>query len=204
MLTTALTALMSQLAAMAWPVSPTGQGTPSIWPPMTVPNDASMPVDPAWLGFAFEMASLTEYAQDANGNRNEFTMNLMDEITSRTGGYPIIRIGGTSGDFGLLLLNQTSPALPVATLFNTQAVGKTTIGPSYWQLTKMFPAGSKYVIQLPLANTNVSEAILWATTSVEAIGWDNIHALEIGNEPDLYPNQFANNSMFQQKLNNET
>lgn len=65
-------------------------------------------------------------------------------------------------------------------------VGGTTIGPSYWDLCKNFP-NAKYIIQTPLAITDVDETVLWATTVVDAIGIDAIYAFEPGNEPDLYP-----------------
>ncbi|CAN8105796.1 unnamed protein product [Discula destructiva] len=159
---------------------------PSLSVPSSVPLNASGIVDPDFAGFAFEQASLWNYALDADGNTNAFSLNLIAAITDRTGGKPLIRLGGTSADYAYYVENQTEPALPRAEVYNYQDVGGTTVGPSYWDLCKNFP-GAKYIIQTPMAITDVDETILWAQTVVDAIGLDAIYAFEPGNEPDLYP-----------------
>lgn len=63
--------------------------------PSSAPANASGFVDPDFAGFAFEQASLWNYALDLDGNPNVFSQNLIAEITKRTGGKPLIRIGGT-------------------------------------------------------------------------------------------------------------
>lgn len=68
---------------------------PYVSVPSNVPANASGVVDPDFAGFAFEQASLWNYALDLDGNPNVFSQNLIAEITSRTGGKPLIRIGGT-------------------------------------------------------------------------------------------------------------
>lgn len=68
---------------------------PYVSVPSSVPANASGIVDPDFAGFAFEQASLWNYAQDLDGNPNVFSQNLIAEITSRTGGKALIRIGGT-------------------------------------------------------------------------------------------------------------
>lgn len=68
---------------------------PYVSVPSSVPANASGIVDPDFAGFAFEQASLWNYALDLDGNPNVFSQNLIAEITSRTGGKPLIRIGGT-------------------------------------------------------------------------------------------------------------
>ena len=76
--------------------------------------------------------------------------------------------------------------MPRAEVNNYQDIGGTTIGPSFWDLCKSFP-DALYIIQTPLAITDINETVLWATTEVEHIGLDMIHSFEPGNEPDLYP-----------------
>ncbi|KUI60591.1 Beta-glucuronidase [Cytospora mali] len=159
---------------------------PFVSVPSTVPANASGVVDPDFAGFAFEQASLWNYALDLDGNPNVFSQNLIAEITNRTGGKPLIRIGGTSADYAYFIENQTAPALPRAEVYNYQDIGGTTIGPSFWDLCKSFP-DALYIIQTPLAITDVSETVLWATSVVKSIGIDAIHSFEPGNEPDLYP-----------------
>ncbi|KAI8629631.1 glycoside hydrolase family 79 protein [Xylariaceae sp. FL1651] len=162
----------------------------SVQVPATVPADASPEIDPDFPALAFEQASFVRYAQDDGGNINAFSTNLMDAIYSRTGGKPNIRLGGTSSDYGKYLPGQTEPALPVAEQNNYQNIGHTTIGPSYWQLTKNFPS-AVYMIQVPLATTNISEPIAWVQSAVAVMGIDKIFSIQPGNEADLYTNTFT-------------
>lgn len=160
---------------------------PYISVPSSVPSsNVSGAVDPNFAGFAFEQASLWNYAQDADGNPNVFSQNLMAAITNRTGGIPLIRLGGTSADYAYYNASQTAPALPRAEIDNYQDIGGTTIGPAYWALCQNFP-DARYIIQTPMAIADLNETVLWATTAVAALGLDAIYALEPGNEPDLYP-----------------
>lgn len=69
--------------------------TPYVSVPSNAPGDASSIIDPDFAGFAFEQASLWNYALDLDGNPNVFSQNLIAEITRRTGGKPLIRLGGT-------------------------------------------------------------------------------------------------------------
>ncbi|KAI0150074.1 glycoside hydrolase family 79 protein [Hypoxylon sp. NC0597] len=170
----------------------------------------SAQIDPSFCGFAFEEASFVRYAQDDNGKANAFSANLINAVTSRTGGNPIIRLGGTSPDYGKYLPGQKEPALPVAEQNNYQDVGHTTIGPSYWDLTHNFP-GAKYMVQVPLATTNISETIAWAQSAVKGIGLENIHSIQPGNEADLYADDYRGEGgiplqppQYQGRLSNET
>lgn len=98
----------------------------------------------------------------------------------------VVDPGVYSADYAYYLENQTTPAEPRAEVYNYQDVGGTTIGPSYWDLCLNFP-DALYIIQTPLAITDIDETVLWATSVVEHIGIDLIHSFEPGNEPDLYP-----------------
>ncbi|KAI1823269.1 glycoside hydrolase family 79 protein [Xylaria intraflava] len=155
-----------------------------------IPTQASPEIDPDFPALAFEQSSFVRYAQDDDSNVNAFSANLMDAIYSRTGGKPIIRLGGTSPDYGKYLPGQTELALPVSEQNNYQDIGGTTIGPSYWNLTKNFP-NAKYMIQVPLATTNVSEAVAWAQSAVKTVGIDNIFSIQPGNEANLYSDTYT-------------
>ncbi|KAI1324800.1 glycoside hydrolase family 79 protein [Xylariaceae sp. FL0255] len=154
------------------------------------PAAASTVISSDFLALAFEEASFVRYAQDDNGSVNQFSTNLMHSIYSRTGGKPIIRLGGTSSDYGKYLPGQAEAALPIAEQNNYQNIGDTTIGPSYWQLAQNFP-NALYMVQVPLATTNISETIAWAQAAVKAIGLDQIFSIQPGNEADLYSNTFT-------------
>ncbi|POS69078.1 beta-glucuronidase [Diaporthe helianthi] len=176
--------------------------SPFVSVPSEVPADASGIVDPDFAGFAFEQASLWNYALDLDGNPNVFSQNLIAEITKRTGGKPLIRLGGTSADYAYYFENQTSPAEPRAEVYNYQDVGGTRIGPSYWDLCLNFP-DALYIIQTPLAITDINETVRWATSAVDHIGIDRIHSFEPGNEPDLYPFPTLRPPTYQGQQDNE-
>ena len=171
--------------------------------PSTPPEHAGPPADPDFIGFAFEQASFVPYVQNRDGSVNQFSLNLIDAITSRTGGKPIIRLGGTSADYATFESNQTEPALPVAEVDNYQKFPGTTIGPSFWELTHNVP-DAVYVVQLPLARRDIEETLLWARTAADGIGIDRIQAFEPSNEPDLYPVPNLGPPTFQGRLSNET
>ena len=87
----------------------------SIFVPSSTPEHASPPVDSDFIGFAFEEASFPRYILTQDGkHKNNFSLNLIDAIVSRTGGTPIIRLGGTSADFAKYIPTQKEPALPWA------------------------------------------------------------------------------------------
>ena len=170
--------------------------------PSSTPGNACPPVSPEYIGFAFEEASFAQYAQNQNST-NQFSVNLINAIMSRTGGHPIIRLGGTSADYAHYIPSQQAPALPVAQQCNYQDIGGTTIGPNYWKLLQNVPDAT-YVIELPLAETNISETVLWAKTAVEIAGLDRIEAFEPGNEADLYPVAGLGPPEYQGALTNQT
>ncbi|RMY54046.1 hypothetical protein D0863_13748 [Hortaea werneckii] len=178
-------------------------GAPKVVVPSSTPSNACPPVDPDFIGFAFEEASLTPYLQTRDGNPNQFSLNLMRSILSRTGGKPIIRPGGTSADYGRYIPSQVEPALPIAEVYTYQDIGGTSIGPAYWDLADILPE-AVWIIQLPMAHTNVSESVLWAKTAAERIGLDRIQAFEPGNEPDLYPVGDLGPPDYQGRMTNET
>ncbi|KAI2630180.1 glycoside hydrolase family 79 protein [Hypomontagnella submonticulosa] len=182
----------------------------SVKVPAVTAVDASSQIDRSFCGLAFEQSSFVRYAQDDAGKPNAFSANLIKAITSRTGGAPIIRLGGTSPDYGKYLPGQKEPALPVAEQDNYQNIGFTTIGPSYWDLTHNFPE-AKYMVQVPLATTNVSETVAWAQSAVKGIGLGSIHSIQPGNEANLYADDFRgeggvelNPPEYQGHLSNET
>lgn len=88
--------------------------------PHTTPSHASPPIDRSFIGFAFEEASFPPYVQTRDGSINQFSLNLIDAIVSRTGGRPIVRLGGTSADFARYVPTQSETALPVAEVYNYQ------------------------------------------------------------------------------------
>lgn len=109
----------------------------------------------------------------------------------------------SSADYAYYLKNQTTPAEPRAEVYNYQDIGGTRIGPAYWDLCLNFP-DALYIIQTPLAITDINETIRWATSAVDHIGIDKIHSFEPGNEPDLYPFPSLRPPTYQGRQDNES
>ncbi|ROW17411.1 hypothetical protein VPNG_00840 [Cytospora leucostoma] len=169
-----------------------GNSTSSLSIVIPISNDGDV-VDVDFPGFGFEEASFVDYILGSDGNTNEFSLNLIESITNRTGGRPIIRLGGTSADYAKYISNQTTPALPLAVDYDDDYVGGTTIGPAYWALASLFPT-AQYMVQVPLATTDVNETITWVQTALDIIGEDQIYSFELGNEPDWYSETYTGNA----------
>jgi hypothetical protein len=162
------------------------QADKTITIPKTVPASAGHVVDPSFIAYAFEVSSFYNHSFDANGNPNKFVANLIQGILDRTGGTPILRVGGTSGDLGSYDPNLKIPASRPATeggpAFDPPYQ---RLGPSWFKAFKNFP-GAKFVFMVPLRQDNVANTIEYARNGLAVIG-DRLDALEIGNEPDFYP-----------------
>ncbi|KAM3500565.1 hypothetical protein MY10362_006288 [Beauveria mimosiformis] len=163
--------------------------------PLQIPRiqvDPSRYVDPDFPGLAFEQASFVNYALNNDGTPNVFSQNLMNGIFARTGGKPLIRLGGTAADYARFVADQAAPALPRAEVDDDSAqqehLGALTIGPAYWDLLAGSFPSAQYIVQLPMADPDVAQgAVRWATAAAGKIGLGRIHSFEPGNEPDLYP-----------------
>ncbi|KAI1328710.1 hypothetical protein F5Y16DRAFT_409628 [Xylariaceae sp. FL0255] len=155
----------------------------------TVPSDASNAVDRSFTGFAFEQSSFYNYSFDEQGNPNEFSQNLVDAVLSRTGGAPLLRVGGTSGDHGRYDASQENATNYPATEYGPQTKisgNRLVIGPSYFEAFKNWP-NARFELMIPFYNTTFSHSIEWAKAGINHIGIDNLYAVELGNEPTFYP-----------------
>ncbi|XXG98298.1 hypothetical protein Hte_004621 [Hypoxylon texense] len=161
-------------------------GTRTVSVSVNAPSDVSQKVDPSFPGFAFEQATFYNYSFDSQGNSNVFSQNLVNAILNRTGGTPLLRVGGTSGDAGNFSSTQQTPTNFPADEFGPQFHGNLTIGPSYFKAFKNWP-GAKFEFMVPFKNTSHSHTLNWAEAGTKQIGIDNLCTLEIGNEPTFYP-----------------
>ncbi|KAI0437923.1 hypothetical protein F4803DRAFT_555535 [Xylaria telfairii] len=155
----------------------------------TVPSEASKTVDRSFTGFAFEQSSFYNYSFDAQGKPNEFSQNLVNAVLSRTGGTPLLRVGGTSGDHGRYDASQKNATNYPATKYGPQTKitgNRLVIGPSFFKAFKNWP-GAKFEFMVPFQNTTFSHSVEWARAGMDQIGIDNLYTLELGNEPTFYP-----------------
>lgn len=177
---------------------------------LSVPSASTRDIDPNFIALGFEQASFVRFVLDNDNNTNVFSSNLIEGITNRTGGQAIIRLGGTSADYATYLPGQTEPCLPVAEANIEDSIGGTTVGPSFWELTKRFPDAA-YMIQVPLATTNASETVAWVQSACDIMDADQIFVFEIGNEPEWYSETYTGTGdvvlgppSWQGKFTNET
>lgn len=158
--------------------------------PLQIPRlqpDPSRYIDPDFPALAFEQASFINYALNNDGSPNVFSRNLVDAIYARTGGKPIIRLGGATADYARYVATQAAPVLPRAKAGTAQPLGGTTIGPAYWDVVASSFPTAQYVIQVPLADPDMSHAVGWAKAATARVGLARIHSFEPGHEPDRYP-----------------
>ncbi|KAJ6483285.1 hypothetical protein C8R45DRAFT_1149161 [Mycena sanguinolenta] len=165
----------SDAAEAATLVSPTVQFNP----PKTAGNMQN--VSQCFFGFAIEMLILPAYGGS----------NLMAAISNRTGAPIHIRVGGTSMDH--IIFNASSAkAITVTDPRGTdscQLSTNRTIGSPWLTAFKNFNPGTRFTLEVPLARNHPSNRISFVNACIDAIpeGTQQLDAIEIGNEPDLYP-----------------
>ncbi|CAK7219692.1 hypothetical protein SBRCBS47491_003933 [Sporothrix bragantina] len=153
--------------------------------PATVPQGAYT-VNPSFPGVSFELSTFSLYAQTSvsDASANQYSINLISEVAKRTGGRPLIRVGGNTGDSVAWDVTQTEPIVPAP---GTTATGTLTIGPQFWPLTELLsPAKILWMPQISYTDTKYTDANEAAQSMMSAIGVDNLGAIEIGNEPNFY------------------
>lgn len=150
-----------------------------------LPNTASRIVSKSFPAFAFEESSFYTYSMDAQGNPNQFTKNLIAAVMGRTGGTPVIRVGGTSCDHGTYNASLKTPVNFPATeggpRFDPPYL---QVGPSYFKAYNSYP-NAQFLFMVPLEKNNIANSVAWAKEGLAVIG-DRLNALELGNEPDFY------------------
>lgn len=151
----------------------------------TTPSDVSKKIDPSFPGFAFEESSFYAYSFDAQGKPNDFSQNIVNSVLSRTGGTPLLRVGGTSGDHGAFNSSQKDPTNFPATKSKPPLKDGVIVGPSFFNAFENWP-GAKFEFMVPFRNTSYSHTLEWAKTGMSHIKNGSLYALEIGNEPNFY------------------
>ncbi|KAK7471206.1 hypothetical protein VKT23_002615 [Stygiomarasmius scandens] len=180
-----------------------------ISPQPSAPDDAKS-VEQGFVGFGIEMKSFPQYAGSSfylttsNDNdagkgiehANEFSKNLLSTFTSKTGAPVHIRIGGTSMDNSKFDPTQTNQATKNTTDSSKNRLHtKITIGAPWIESFKHWD-NVLYTLQVPLARKNLSNAIEFARACIDAMPnhVQDLEAIEIGNEPNLYPRIDRNDS----------
>ncbi|UNI15426.1 hypothetical protein JDV02_001961 [Purpureocillium takamizusanense] len=161
-------------------------GSIDVSAPTSAPHDASKPVDHAFASFSLP----AHFFADFTGNKshpNLFSRDIFDLLHKKTGAHPYVRVGGTSTDRVVYNASQEQAVL-LSDKSENGIPAEVLVGPSWFEGFANFP-GSLWNFQANLglnASTSLDNTIEVCRLVVRALRRDLI-ALEIGNEPDLYP-----------------
>jgi Glycosyl hydrolase family 79 C-terminal beta domain len=135
------------------------------------------PVAPGFLGFSFEYRAVRDYTGSDPNAINPTLVQLIRNLAPHQS--PILRIGGNSADETWLPTRgvKRSPGL------------KYTLTRSWMATTRALAqkTGGRLILDLNLKLDSAAEMLAEARAFSTQIGDSNIAAVEIGNEPELYP-----------------
>lgn len=157
----------------------------------------SEPLSPNLASFSIEMDRWPQWAGEAVGSPNAYTMQLLANLAVGTGATPSFRVGADSEDRGYIdpgvaILNATFP--PVSADVPIPEATSDGIGRDFYALSANFPTGTKFTWGLNLKYLNKSETVLQAKllantfqgTRRRQLSKVQLELVEIGNEPDFY------------------
>ncbi|KAI0473143.1 hypothetical protein GGR56DRAFT_601331 [Xylariaceae sp. FL0804] len=160
-------------------VAAAANATIQLEPPAQVPSDASAVVSPTFLGWAVECKTFPVFTE-------AFSQNIFAGFANRTGAPIVLRIGGTSEDHSNfdLSLNKISTNTTDDGLQSNITLGAPWFE-GFGRLSAAVP--TKYIVHVPLARRNRTNAVKFTRQVLKSMdGAEDLHALQIGNEPDLY------------------
>eukprot|EP01113_Clastostelium_recurvatum_P031015 TRINITY_DN3828_c0_g1_i3.p1 TRINITY_DN3828_c0_g1~~TRINITY_DN3828_c0_g1_i3.p1 ORF type:complete len:491 (+),score=81.63 TRINITY_DN3828_c0_g1_i3:92-1564(+) len=138
----------------------------------------SKPINPRFASFSYEQYWLTNMIGRYPDIKPGF-LQIMKNLGQYAGANPAWRIGGDSTDN--CWWDPTNATKPTGISYNIQPY-------DYITFNEMAKALDTHLILG--VNFRNPESAAWALGEVEAIattiGWDNVYAIEIGNEPDMY------------------
>ncbi|KAI5455612.1 hypothetical protein BGZ63DRAFT_429703 [Mariannaea sp. PMI_226] len=167
------------------PCGPNNQPSVALHPYPKAPWNASALVDSSFPSFAIQGSSLPAFTGNKS-HPNTFSQNLIREIQDRTGGPLVVRVGGTNTDYSKFNPDQIEPITPPQ-----QGAGigqKFVFGPSFYEGIPNWK-GTRWIYDVPFALQNHTDSYGEAKAAIDSIGLENLEALELGNEPDLYIKQ---------------
>jgi Glycosyl hydrolase family 79 C-terminal beta domain len=176
----------SVLAATAAPADTTPTTTaPTTTTPVAPPpidiqigrTTVGRPIAPGFLGFSFEYRATREYTGTNPRAINPVLVQLIRDLNLKQS--PVLRIGGNSAD-------QTW--IPARGVKVNPSINF-TITPGWLATTRALAqqTGGRLILDLNLKLNSAAEIAAEAHAFENGLGTSNIKALEIGNEPELYP-----------------
>ena len=135
------------------------------------------PMPPGFVGISFEYQAMHVYTGRDPTHLNPVLIQLLRAISPQQA--PVLRIGGNSTDQtwwpvrGVIPPGGVNYALTKGWLRTTQALASTL--------------GARLIMGINLATLRPALAAAEARSILQGIGAQYVQALEVGNEPDLYP-----------------
>ncbi|KAJ7731670.1 hypothetical protein DFH07DRAFT_755558 [Mycena maculata] len=129
------------------------------------------------------------YSRTGIDQPNNLSNNLMSAISTRTGVPVSIRVGGTSMDNTIFNASNPAPLTPTGDEAVCGINTNRTIGSPWLSAFKSFNPGTRFTVELPLARHDPVNRTVFAQACIAAMPdqIQQLDAIEIGNEPDLYP-----------------
>ncbi|KIL67493.1 glycoside hydrolase family 79 protein [Amanita muscaria Koide BX008] len=160
---------------------------------------AAVPLSPTLVSFSIEQDLWTDWS--GTTSRNDFVFNVFDNLKSITGSPPVIRIGANSEDhtiFDPTVQYSTAKFPPYTTLIPYPEALNVSVSDAYYSTARFLPENTHVVWGVNLGQRNLSAAVSEAQSIAKAFSSPTfknaglvLDAIEIGNEPDLYPNNGA-------------
>ncbi|GJN72545.1 hypothetical protein PLICBS_006618 [Purpureocillium lilacinum] len=145
--------------------------------PPSKPGDAVV-VPKNFVGFGIESAFLNNFD-------NDFSENLVSALAARMSAPPVMRIGGTSGDYFLFDAHQKEDKVCFKGKCDSHDASY-LLGPSFFDGYKRFK-DAKFIVQAPLGNPiNVTNTLAFVTRAWENLdAGKRVQAIALGNEVEF-------------------
>lgn len=124
------------------------------------------------------------YILTKGSNPNLLSYRCLENLANISGSYSYIRAGGSSGNLPVYDADQETGVILGYSTPGADQPDKVTIGPSWYESFRTFPAGTQYVYQVSYRDNSsqgVLNTIADAGRAFNALG-SNLYAYELGNE----------------------
>ena len=145
--------------------------------PTRKPDDAFV-IPKDFVGFGIESAFFPHF-------NNDFSSNLVSSVASRMSAPPIMRVGGTSGDYF-----KYDPAQEEDTVCYNGTCGSHegwySLGPSYFDAYRDQFQNAKFIVQAPIGPVDKSNRLAYVWNAWQALDdGDRVEAIALGNEVEF-------------------
>jgi hypothetical protein len=137
-----------------------------------------------FLGLSFSQDSITNpilFGVDPNNQNDQILLRLLKKL-----GPGVLRFGGTDTNYTYWLNSPPSGLCKTSTSFPTKILSKTNVN-HLFTFSKQANWSVIFGLNLGCYNSTIKSMIVNETSYFKQIGGDSLLALEIGNEPNSFP-----------------